>query len=501
MKAKINTFLAAPPRPTPIGPKLISWPRMVFSSIVFLFYFLPIFLLAYFLIDKRYKNYLLLAGSMVFYSWGAPRFLFVILGTTVVDFQLVAWMDRLKDPLRRKLLLCISVGMNLGLLFYFKYSGFFVENLNGLLSAVGMREHYWPAIVLPIGISFYTFETITYVVDVYRRVHGPLRSFRDYLLYIIFFPKLIAGPIVRYHEIADQLTDRSAFENDENRITGFYRFVLGLTKKVVIANTVGNVADEVFRQDPGTLSSVTAWVGSLAYTFQIYFDFSGYSDMALGLSKIFGFRLPENFNNPYISQSITEFWRRWHITLGKWMKNYLYIPLGGNRVNSKARLYFNLWLVFLASGFWHGASWTFIFWGAYHGFFMVLERTAYGKFLVGIGRIPSMLLTFLIVNVGWVFFRMPELGDAFKFLEAMFLFRSETIPAFDPEFYTMLIVACVFSFFAASAYLKKIQDAVYYGEYNAPQHLFMFFCCAFLVIYSASSLTTSSFNPFIYFRF
>jgi alginate O-acetyltransferase complex protein AlgI len=474
---------------------------MVFSSIVFLFYFLPIFLLSYFLIDKRYKNYLLLAASIFFYSWGAPRFIFVIIGTTILDFQLVAWMDRLKDPFRRKLLLCTSVSVNLGLLFYFKYSGFFVENLNKLLTAAGLNEKYWPAIVLPIGISFYTFETITYVVDVYRRVHGPLRSFRDYLLYIIFFPKLIAGPIVRYHELADQLTDRSSFENNENRITGFYRFVIGLAKKVIIANTVGKVADEVFAQEASQLGTITAWTGSLAYTFQIYFDFSGYSDMALGLSKMLGFRLPENFNNPYISQSITEFWRRWHITLGKWMKNYLYIPLGGNRVNSKARLYFNLWLVFLASGLWHGASWTFIFWGAYHGFFMVLERTSYGKFLLKIGRVPAMLITFLIVNIGWVFFRMDDLGAAIAFLKVMFTFKAVPSLVFDQEFYAMMIAALIFSFFAASSYLRKIQDAVYFGVYNATQHLLMFCSCAFLVIYAASSITTSSFNPFIYFRF
>jgi len=474
---------------------------MVFSSIVFLLYFLPIFLLCYFFVDKRYKNALLLIFSIFFYAWGAPKFIFVILGTTFIDFNLVSLMDRSKSDGWRKLLLVLSVSINLGLLFYFKYSGFFVENLNQVLTKLGFHEKYWPALILPIGISFYTFETITYVVDVYRRVHKPLEKFRDYMLYIILFPKLIAGPIVRYHELADQITNRTENETTDNRLTGFYRFILGLAKKVLIANSVGRLADEVFWQNPEDLDTMTAWIGSLAYTFQIYFDFSGYSDMAIGLAKMLGFRFPENFNNPYISQSVTDFWRRWHMTLGKWMKNYLYIPLGGNRVTHKWRLYVNLWLVFLLSGFWHGASWSFIFWGAFHGFFMVIERGYYGRFLRAIGKIPAMLLTFVIINVGWVFFRMPGIEQAFSFVGKMFSLSSHPLITFDGEFRFYFLLALFFSFFAAGKFTQKIQDAVYFDAYSNTRHILVFTVSIMLFLLSVGYITSTSFNPFIYFRF
>lgn len=329
---------------------------MVFSSIVFLLYFLTAFLVAYYFVDKKFKNIVILISSIFFYSWGAPKFIFVILGTTFLDFHLVRWMSKTETQLHRRLMLAFSVSVNLGLLFYFKYSNFFIENVNAVLSVFGSSSIHWTKLILPLGISFYTFETITYVVDVYRRVHKPLHNFWDYQLYIILFPKLIAGPIIRYHDLADQITDRSQNENIDNRLTGFYRFVIGLAKKVLIANQMGLQADSIFSMNYTNIDSYAAWIGILAYSFQIYFDFSGYSDMAIGLAKMIGFKFPENFNNPYISASITEFWRRWHMTLGSWMRNYLYIPLGGNKVSSKGRLYFNLWFVFFASGLWHGAS-------------------------------------------------------------------------------------------------------------------------------------------------
>lgn len=471
---------------------------MVFSSIVFLLYFLPIFLLVYFSVDKAYKNAVILIGSIFFYAWGAPKFIFVILGTTLLDFYLVTWMDRTASETKRKLMLTLSVSVNIGLLFYFKYSNFFIENVNHALSVFTDKQIHWTKLVLPIGISFYTFETITYVVDVYRRVHKPLTKFWDYQLYIILFPKLIAGPIIRYHELADQITERK--ESTDDRLTGFYRFALGLGKKVLIANQMGLVADSIFGSDYTQLDTLTAWVGSLAYTFQIYFDFSGYSDMAIGLGKMMGFRFPENFNNPYISQSITEFWRRWHMTLGNWMRNYLYIPLGGNRV-STARLYFNLWLVFLASGLWHGASWSFVFWGAYHGFFLVIERAFFGKVLTKIGKIPTILITFFIVNIGWVFFRIEHIRDAFRYIGRMFTPHSYTGEGFDAEFLTFFGIATFFAFFAVSRVGQRIQDAVYVTPYTNRRHLLVWGTCIILFILSVSSITSSGFNPFIYFRF
>ncbi len=473
---------------------------MVFSSIVFLLYFLPIFLITYHLIDKRYKNLVILVFSIFFYSWGAPRFIFVILGTTFLDFHLVKWMSMTTNQLQRRLMLALSVSVNLGLLFYFKYSNFFIENFNSLLSAFGTNEIQWTKLILPIGISFYTFETITYVVDVYRRVHGPLKNFWDYQLYIILFPKLIAGPIIRYHDLADQITDRSKNETLDNFLLGFYRFIIGLAKKVLIANQMGLHADNVFALNFSELDSITAWIGILAYTFQIYFDFSGYSDMAIGIGKMIGFRFPENFNNPYISQSITEFWRRWHMTLGAWMKNYLYIPLGGNRV-SETRMYFNLWLVFLASGLWHGASWNFVIWGAYHGMFLVLERAFLLKVYAKIGKLPSTLITFLLVIIGWVFFRIEELPQAFLFLKRMFAFNFVRVMSFDIEFYTFLVIAFIFAFFAYTGKGKQIQEQVYYGLYSSKRHIAIAGISVVLLILSVSSITAFGFNPFIYFRF
>jgi alginate O-acetyltransferase complex protein AlgI len=472
---------------------------MVFSSIIFLVYFLPFFLIIYFITPRKQKNLVILLSSIFFYAWGAPRFIFVIMLTTLIDFFLVNWMDKIEKRWKRRFLLCVSLIVNCGLLFYFKYANFFIDNLNHLLgeSAAIPLLH----IVLPIGISFYTFETITYVVDVYRRVHKPLNNFWDYQLYIILFPKLIAGPIIRYHEIADQIDPANRSESAAYRLSGLFRFIIGLGKKVLIANSIATYADAAFNAQT-ELNAVTAWTGILAYTFQIYFDFSGYSDMAIGLGKIMGFRFPENFNNPYVSRSITEFWRRWHITLGAWMRNYLYIPLGGNKVTTKRRLYFNLWIVFLASGFWHGASWNFIIWGAYHGLFLILERAGLLKFYERIGKIPSLLITFLLVLHGWVFFRAEKLEDAIQYLQSMYGFfpASESI-FIEPRIITMLIVAFVFSLFTISKSGEKIHNEIYNTTPSTRKMISLTFLMAVLYIFSLSFVAASGYNPFIYFRF
>lgn len=473
---------------------------MVFSSIVFVLYFLPVFLVLYFIIDRRYKNVLILVSSILFYAWGAPKFIFVILGTTLLDFILVHYMDRMDTDWKRKVMLSISIVVNLGLLVYFKYSNFFIENINLFLSGLGFNEVAWTKLVLPIGISFYTFETITYVVDVYRRIHRPLTNFWDYQLYIILFPKLIAGPIVRYHEIADQITDRSANENNENRLTGFYRFVIGLSKKVLIANQMGAQADMIFSQDYHQLSMMHAWVGILAYTFQIYFDFSGCSDMAIGIGRMMGFRLPENFNSPYTSGSITEFWRRWHITLGKWMRNYLYIPLGGNRISS-GRTYMNLWLVFVASGLWHGASWNFVIWGAYHGCFLVLERTFLLRLYNRIGRVVPIVLTFFFVVIGWVFFRVEHFNDALTYISRLFAGGMEQFSLPNGRFIAIFLIAVFFAFFAVAQRTYAFQQKVFEQNYSLRGHLLMTPVILILFVLSLASITSFGFNPFIYFRF
>ncbi len=475
---------------------------MVFSSIVFLFYFLPIFLVVYYLVPRKFKNITLLIFSIFFYSWGAPRFIFVILGTTFLDFHLVKWMSATTTILHRRLMLTLSVSVNLGLLFYFKYSNFFIENVNVLLQTAGFTGIHWTKLMLPIGISFYTFETITYVVDVYRKIHKPLHNFWDYQLYIILFPKLIAGPIIRYHDLADQIPAESRKDIIDDKLTGFYRFCIGLAKKVLIANHMGAQADQIFQMNYLDISSFTAWIGILSYTFQIYFDFSGYSDMAIGLGKMLGFKFPENFNNPYISKSISEFWRRWHMTLGNWMRSYLYIPLGGNKVKTKRRLYFNLWFVFLASGLWHGASWSFIVWGAYHGFFLIIERVFLLKVYDKIGKFPSTLITFFFVVIGWVFFRVEKLTDAFLYLDRMFSFDSLGFKVqLDSEYYTFFILAIFFAFFTYLRIGEKAQNAIYFNEYPLKRHFAMTFISMILFILAVSSITAYGFNPFIYFRF
>lgn len=473
---------------------------MVFSSIIFLLYFLPAFLLCYHLAGERQKNFVILVFSLVFYSWGAPKFVFVLLLLTGIDFFVVKKMFHSEVQRTRRFWLVISICINMGLLFYFKYSNFFVENVNVLLSQMGFHNISWTKLVLPIGISFFTFETLTYSIDAYRKVITPLKRLPDYYLYIFLFPKLIAGPIVRFSLIEDQMHRRTI--SGEDFIGGFLRFTLGLGKKVLIANTLGRHADQILALPAGELDSALAWTGILAYTFQIYFDFSGYSDMALGIGRMVGFRFPENFNNPYTSGSITEFWRRWHMTLGMWMREYLYIPLGGNKVKTKTRLYFNLWLVFLLSGLWHGASWNFVAWGAFHGFFLILDRIFLLKLLEKTGKSFSVLITFFLVMAGWVLFRIEDFHAIRNFFTVLFRFDFNMHNRFyEIELWVTLLAAAIFSFFTLSARGTKIQDYFYFTNTGVlrktPGALFSII----VLILCISYITTSGFNPFIYFRF
>ena len=475
---------------------------MVFSSIVFLLYFLPVLLTVYFILPDKYKNIFLLISSIFFYSWGAPRFIFVILGTTALDFFLVKWMNSQTSEKQRKLILIFSCCMNIGLLFYFKYCNFFIDNINEVFHLLNVSSIKYLEVVLPIGISFYTFESLTYVIDVYRKEQKPLDKFWNYQLYIILFPKLIAGPIIRYNQIADQITDRFSEYSTDMILSGFNRFVIGLCKKVMIANTLGSVADNIFLLSQGDIDASTAWIGMLAYTFQIYFDFSGYSDMAIGIGGMLGFKFPENFDNPYTSKSITEFWRRWHMTLGSWMKNYLYIPLGGNKANSKKKLYFNLWLVFILSGLWHGASWNFIIWGAFHGSFLVLERLGWNKIVLRLGNVPGTLITFITVAIGWIFFRTNSVSNAFGFLKHLFYFKHiENVITYPNDFKLVLILSVAFSFFISIPGFKKIQESVYYGKHTLTATFCKGIVAMIFLGLCVSCITSNNFNPFIYFRF
>ncbi len=473
---------------------------MVFSSILFLFYFLPIFFLVYVFLPNKLRNTWALIASLFFYAWGAPVFVFVVSSVIISDFFIVNKIHSSTNHHLRRRLLTISVILKVGLLAYFKYANFFVENLDTLLLAAGFEKIKWTQVALPIGISFFTFQALTYSVDVYRKVHAPLKSIADYLLYILLFPQLIAGPIVRYNEIADQLENRSENENFDNRILGFFRFIIGLSKKVLIANVLGAEADRAFAMQEEVLTSNVAWTGIFAYTFQIYFDFSGYSDMAIGLGRMMGFKFPENFNNPYISQNITEFWRRWHITLGRFMRDYLYIPLGGNRV-SLPRMYFNLAFVFIVSGFWHGADWNFIIWGAYHGFFLILDRLFLLKLYERIGKFPSIFITFFLTIVGWVIFRATSIDQVYYYLKAMFALSYSDYYV-DQQFWFILIVAIVFSFTTLVKVGLKIEKFFFFAEnYSSKQLIAIGLLMVLLLFLSVVSIVSSGFNPFIYFRF
>jgi len=351
---------------------------------------------------------------------------------------------------------------------------------------------------LPIGISFFTFQSITYTIDVYRGTTPPSNKLTDYVLYIMMFPQLIAGPIVNYNSVAAQLVERTS--TMEDRVVGFYRFIIGLGKKVLIANTLAAYADQVFAMNYGDLATGTAWIGILSYTFQIYFDFSGYSDMAIGLGKMMGFKFPENFNDPYTSRSVTEFWKRWHMTLGNFIMNYLYIPLGGNR-KGKGRMYLNLWLCFLLSGLWHGASWTFVLWGAFHGLFICADKLFLKDLLKKAGKWPAVILTFFVVNMGWVLFRVDTASDAGGFYQALFSFKSGMTQPGDILFWFTFALAVVFSFLTLFKGGQKLQDAIFADHYSKGLSWTMFALCLVLLILSAGSLCVSDFNPFIYFRF
>ena len=391
---------------------------MVFSSATFLFYFLPIVLAAYFLVVgfPRLRNWVLLAASLVFYAWGEGAYLLVMLLSIGANYSFGLWVHRAHQQSDAKVQIGVAIAFNLLLLVIFKYTNFFVANLNLVLVRAGLPTVAVGQVHLPIGISFFTFHCISYLMDIYRRQTPAQRSLPTTALYISLFPQLVAGPIIRYKDIVEQLTRRSV--GVERFAMGANRFVMGLGKKVLIANVVGLPADRIFAVPVDHLSASVAWFGVLCYTLQIYFDFSGYSDMAIGLGHMFGFKFMENFNYPYISRSIQEFWRRWHISLSTWFRDYLYIPLGGNRAGT-VKTYRNLVSVFFLCGLWHGASWNFVIWGMFHGLFAVIERFPLGKRLTQRSRIVSHLYTLLVVMVAWVFFRAPTLPGALGYLRAM----------------------------------------------------------------------------------
>ncbi len=473
---------------------------------------MPVFFLVYFLMPRKTRNYVLLLGSLVFYAWGAPEFIIQLVLSIIANFFTVRWMCKTEKPVAKKWLCALSIFISLGLLLFYKYGNFTMENLNALLGITGHAPLSWRRIMLPIGISFFTFQSLTYTLDTYRGVNKPLEKLSDYMLYITMFPQLIAGPIVRYCDVADQIRQRESTLVD--RMQGFYRFVIGLSKKILIADVIGLRVDAILgaaNQNTAQLSEIasriatldtgTAWLVAFAYTFQIYFDFAGYSDMAIGLGRIMGFKFPENFDNPYTSRSITEFWRRWHKTLGAFIMNYLYIPLGGNRKGT-GRMYLNLWLCFLLSGLWHGAAWNFVVWGALHGVFICADKLFLGKVMKRIGTVPSVILTFLTVCIIWMFFRIEDIGLAWTFVTRMFAFdfNGFVFPG-NAHVYTTLVIAALFSFITLTGWGKRLEQKAYYTDFSERQHIWIWIAAALLFIFCVAALNATSFSPFIYFRF
>ncbi|HWY39068.1 MAG TPA: MBOAT family protein [Bacteroidia bacterium] len=389
---------------------------------------------------------------------------------------------------------------NLSFLLYFKYANFFVENINEVLIKFDIEPLEILNVALPIGISFFTFHQLSFIIDVYRGVKPPMKKISDYALYILIFPQLIAGPIIRYNEISDQIEGRDKRFNVDEVLLGFLRFSIGLAKKVLIANVLGKEADRIFALQTDELDSVLAWMGAITYTFQIYFDFSGYSDMAIGLARMMGFKFPENFNNPYIAQSITDFWRRWHISLSRWMRDYLYIPLGGNKV-SGVRLYFNLWVVFLISGFWHGAEWTFILWGAYHGFFLAIERLFLLKITSKIGTFFRIAFTFFTVVIGWVLFRAKDVEQAQSILGKMFSYTSKEEHFFSKHLIIIMVTAVILSFIPIIYRVKAPQVLNDQQGVSLKRSFLNVFLILVFVVLCIGEITCSDFNPFIYFKF
>lgn len=472
---------------------------MLFSSPIFLFLFLPLTLFCYYLLPKKLKNFFLLAMSLLFYTWGERELVILIIVSTLIDYSCGIIIQNGK----RKIGLILSIVFNIGILAYFKYSGFVFTNLIEFLGIFNVnleKAQAFSTIALPLGISFYTFQTMSYTIDVYRGEIKANRNLIDFATYVTLFPQLIAGPIVRYKSIETQLLNRKVTRSLMSE--GVERFIIGLAKKMLIANNCAFLADNIFSLHTDDLSAPLAWLGAIAYGFQIYFDFSGYSDMAIGLGKLLGFNFPENFNYPYTAKSIREFWKRWHITLSSWFKDYLYIPLGGNRKGHR-RTYLNLFIVFFLTGLWHGANWTFIVWGLFHGSLIIVERLGWGAILEKTPKIIAHIYLIFSICISWVLFRSNSLSDAINYIVAMFSFQNPTNIEFLNYYLSneLLIVLMLATVLSMPVYHKiktlrrttNISNPVL-QSFRTIGLLALFILCLFYI-------AVDSYNPFIYFRF
>lgn len=466
---------------------------MVFSSNIFIFIFLPMVLFAYYALGKKLKNYILLFASLFFYVWGGLSYLKILIVSIIINYIFGLLIDKVRDNIKlKKAFLVIGVVLNLAILFYYKYYDFFIENSN-LVFNTNFSLKY---IALPIGISFFTFQGMSYIIDIYREDGKVNKNPFAVALYISFFPQLVAGPIIKYKTVDDQIRNRK--ESLDQFSYGINRFVMGLAKKVIIADILGGMADNIFNLYYSGIDTPTAWIGAICYTFQIYYDFSGYSDMAIGLGHMFGFEFMENFNYPYISKSITEFWRRWHISLSTWFKEYLYIPLGGNR---KGNVYFNLFVVFLVTGVWHGAAWTFVLWGLWHGIFILIERAIRKReWYIKTPTTIKYSITMLVVILGWVLFRADNLEQAFGFIKTMVGLNNPGALTFEytyfinKKFIFWILISILGSVpFIPNKFKKYSGNKTF--EFLETIFILLLFIVAIIFV------VNSTYSPFIYFQF
>lgn len=467
---------------------------MVFSSLTFLYFFLPLVLGLYFISPMKIKNLIIFISGILFYAWGEPLYVVVMILSTLIDYTAGVMLDKFdKKPKVRVVFLLVSLVMNLGLLGVFKYGSFIITNINAIFG-LSIKD---PQLPLPIGISFFTFQSMSYTIDMYLRKIKVQKNVISFSSYVSLFPQIVAGPIVRYEDVAAEIDDRVI--NVDKVAEGIGTFVKGLAKKIILANNIGAIWTTVKAMEYSEISALTAWVGILAFTFQIYFDFSGYSDMAIGLGKMLGFNFPQNFNYPYVSRSVSEFWRRWHMTLGSWFRSYVYIPLGGNRCG-KLKTLRNLLIVWFLTGMWHGASWNFILWGLYFGVLIIIERIGFGKILEKLPSFVSWLYTFIIAVFGWVLFEITNLSDLAQFFKAMFAGSGLFVDNTGMYLLTSNILIFALCIFGSTTITKKVYEKINSANVKiiqvaAPivQLVLMLLCTAYLV--------NATNNPFLYFNF
>jgi alginate O-acetyltransferase complex protein AlgI len=461
---------------------------MVFSSNLFLFAFLPIFLAVYYLVPQRFRSLWILVSSYFFYGWWRPEFIFLLAGVTAGSYAIALLMDQSEDAKHRHRWVTVGIVANLGALGYFKYFNFGVDSFNAAIAALGMQPVTYAHVLLPVGLSFYIFHAISYLIDIYRKEAKPARNLIDFAAFIALYPHLVAGPVLRYHLLAEQF--RSRVHSYGRFAKGCYLFMIGFCMKVLIADPVAPLVDAVFSSPSPTF--VDAWLGAVAYTIQLFFDFAGYSTMAIGLALMIGFEFPENFNDPYVSKSITEFWKRWHMSLSNWLREYLYISLGGNR-HGRARTYVNLFLTMLLGGLWHGANWTFVVWGAWHGGILAIERYLEERF--GPSKLPGAVRvakTMLLVIIGWVLFRaanMTEAGRMFAGMAGFSGFGISPVISWQVTLERMVIMALGVILVYAMPRLRTVQN-VWIKATIVP-----------LFIWAVATLSAQSFTPFLYFQF